>query len=152
MTCIDVRDPFVVVGYSEGAICLFSLKKRCLLLPAFKEIHRTVVLSVKFFDDVGGSREKPWENLSDVCFLSSDRVEVKSSHFTKGLFSGFKVNSENYPDLFECTELVKRYQRQYHHTLSKSESPSCEPIADPMVFRNAFSMRTYDIVVSKKQA
>lgn len=102
---LAIRESFILVGYSDGTICIFSLKNP---LPLFRlpSFHTSEVVSLCFYNPPSPLR--PFGTLADVMFLSCGREDtLKLTRFQKKFLSGFKSSSEDFPDLFEYSEILK---------------------------------------------
>ncbi|EAR98443.2 corvet complex core vacuolar protein (macronuclear) [Tetrahymena thermophila SB210] len=138
VTCMDIRQQFIVVGYLDGSINLFNLKKAQLSMQV--KIHNTEVYFVKFFHDIYSAdplHEKEVEKITELSFLSCDSGELQKTIFSKGMLSGIKSSSENYPDLYSYYDIIKRSQKSREEVKIQNQ--------DEMIFQKVINYKCQPI-------
>ncbi|KAL4475186.1 hypothetical protein ABPG72_018843 [Tetrahymena utriculariae] len=161
VTCMDIRQQFIVAGYLDGSINLFNLKKAQLSMQV--KIHNTEVFFVKFFHDIYSDdplHEKEIDKITDLSFLSCDNGELQKTVFSKGMLSGIKSSSDNYPDLYSYYEIIKRSQKSRDEVKIQNKEEmifqkiinyKCQPISlkNVTVLLQAFVTKDSIIILSE---
>ncbi|KAL4452834.1 hypothetical protein ABPG74_002399 [Tetrahymena malaccensis] len=161
VTCMDIRQQFIVVGYKDGGINLFNLKKAQLSMQV--KIHNTEVFFVKFFHDIYSAdplHEKEIDKITELSFLSCDYGELQKTVFSKGMLSGIKSSSDNYPDLYSYYDIIKRSQKSREEVKIQDKEEmifqkiidyKCQPVSlkNITVLLQAFVTKDSIIIISE---